>query len=297
MSYITSLGYIGCNVSDLKAWDRFFAALYDIENFDETEQHTHRFHLGRGRQWVALQQSSGDGLAFIGWEVGSRASMDSIATLLGERGISVRRASVDLCCSRGAADLIQVPGPDGVAIELFLRAESAATGNTQKKPSSELELGHVVLAASDRRAAEAWYAQTLGFQLSDHIFWDGVEASFLRCNPRHHSLAITNPVGDMRGGDLGHFMLEVDSIDTVGQTYDRARRLGVPIAFTFGRHSNDGAISFYAYSPSGWLVEYGYGGRLIHDPAWQPALYDAPSIWGHELQPPPDDASGSKQRY
>ena len=128
----------------------------------------------------------------------------------------------------------------------------------------------------------------LGFRLSDYIYWDDVEATFLHCNPRHHSLALTNMIGGMAGGDLNHFMLESNSINDVGRAYDTVNELDIPIAFTFGRHTNDETTSFYLYSPSGWLVEYGYGGRLIDDAGWEPKFYNSPKIWGHVFRPPPD---------
>ena len=60
----------------------------------------------------------------------------------------------------------------------------------------------------------------LGLRLSDHIHWDGIEATFMHCNPRHHSLAITNTFGPLEKGDLLHFMLEANSPDDVGRAYD-----------------------------------------------------------------------------
>jgi 3,4-dihydroxy-9,10-secoandrosta-1,3,5(10)-triene-9,17-dione 4,5-dioxygenase len=215
-----------------------------------------------------------------------------MAATLQERGIQSRWGDEALRAQRGVSELLLFSGPDGVPTELFA---GPVQRNTPRRPSG-LQLGHVVLASEDRRASVEWYSTVFEFKVSDHIFWDGVEASFLRCNPRHHSLAFTNRVGDMRGGDLGHFMLEASSLDEVGRAYDAVKSAGIPLAFTFGRHSNDAAISFYVYTPSGWLVEYGYGGRIIDDPTWQPRLYDAPSIWGHVPQPPPA-GDQKKQRY
>jgi 2,3-dihydroxybiphenyl 1,2-dioxygenase len=253
---------------------------------------TLRLPLSGGGQWVTLRQSDRNGLDYIGWEVQSAGVLHGLANEIERRGASVALADAELCAERGVAEMVRCAGPDGVATELYVRAAECKAAVTATTP----RLGHVVLAAGDRSRTVDWYVSALGFDLSDHIFWDGVEASFLRCNPRHHSLALTNPVGDMRGGDLGHFMIEVDSIDEVGRMYDRVREFGPPLAFTFGRHSNDGAISFYVYTPSGWLVEYGYGGSLIDDPNWRPKLYDAPSIWGHEPQPPPG-SDPTLQRY
>jgi 2,3-dihydroxybiphenyl 1,2-dioxygenase len=292
MPRIKSLGYIGCRVSDLNAWDRFLNNLFGLTYHSDSLDDAHRFHVDGHDHWLTFQQSDRDSLSYIGWEVYSREGLQAFAKDLAERGIHVSWADENLRAERGVEALLSLSGPDNVCTELYF-------GPVKRNParsSGDLGLGHVVLGSADRRASVDWYSSVFGFQVSDHIFWDGVEASFLRCNPRHHSLALTNPVGDMRGGDLGHFMLEANSLDDVGRAYDTARASNIPVAFTFGRHSNDAAISFYVYSPSGWLVEYGYGGRMIDDPTWQPRLYGAPSIWGHELQPPPS-GDRTKQRY
>jgi hypothetical protein len=50
---------------------------------------------------------------------------------------------------------------------------------------------------------------------------------------------------------------------------------------TLGRHTNDLMYSFYLVTPSGFNLEFGYGGRSVDDATWQIAHYDAASIWGH----------------
>jgi hypothetical protein len=52
---------------------------------------------------------------------------------------------------------------------------------------------------------------------------------------------------------------------------------------SLGRHTNDLMTSFYVRTPSGFEIEYGYGGVLIEDEAsWQVDTYDAISLWGHK---------------
>jgi hypothetical protein len=48
--------------------------------------------------------------------------------------------------------------------------------------------------------------------------------------------------------------------------------------------------SFYAHSPSGFFVEYGWNGRVIDPVTWRPhETFDGPSLWGHErLNLPPE---------
>ena len=80
-----------------------------------------------------------------------------------------------------------------------------------------------------------------------------------------------------------HMMMELYSFDDVGQGYDLA--LGDPerIGVTLGRHSGDYVTSFYTWNPSGFLVEYGWGGQVIDDNTWKPFERKfGPSLWGHE---------------
>jgi 2,3-dihydroxybiphenyl 1,2-dioxygenase len=152
--------------------------------------------------------------------------------------------------------------------------------------TGDLGLGHVVLVAEDPDETVKWYREMLGFKISDYIFWDGIEATFLHCNPRHHSLAFVNAVGPFNAGDLNHIMLEAESLDDIGRGYDTALENKVPVAMTLGRHSNDLTTSFYAVTPSGWWIEYGHGGRLIDDSVWEPKMYSSPKLWGHARQLP-----------
>jgi hypothetical protein len=83
---------------------------------------------------------------------------------------------------------------------------------------------------------------------------------------------------------MWHFMLEVNSIDDVGAALDLASKAGVPVVSTLGRHSNDQMMSFYMSTPSGFEVEYGWGGRLVDDATWQVQRHDRGTLWGHKVQ-------------
>jgi hypothetical protein len=82
---------------------------------------------------------------------------------------------------------------------------------------------------------------------------------------------------------MHHLMVEFFSLDDVGQGYDVALAEPERIGVTLGRHTNDFMTSFYARSPSSFLVECGWGGREVDPDNWQPREYrEGPSIWGHE---------------
>jgi hypothetical protein len=46
-------------------------------------------------------------------------------------------------------------------------------------------------------------------------------------------------------------------------------------------------FSFYMASPSGFNVEFGWGGKTVDDTTWQVEHYHSTSVWGHRRQPVP----------
>jgi hypothetical protein len=77
-------------------------------------------------------------------------------------------------------------------------------------------------------------------------------------------------------------MLQVNTLDEVGFALERAEAAGTAITASLGRHTNDHMVSFYARTPSGFEVEYGFGARTVDDADWRVARHDKTSIWGHK---------------
>jgi hypothetical protein len=92
-------------------------------------------------------------------------------------------------------------------------------------------------------------------------------------------------------------MVELGSLDDVGQGYDLAQLEEGRVAYTLGRHTNDWMTSFYSHTPSGFFVEYGWGGRVIDPATWKPhETFDGPSFWGHErLHMPPEQRARMRE--
>ena len=123
----------------------------------------------------------------------------------------------------------------------------------------------------------SFYRETLGFRLTDYYSHPFI-ARFLHLNPRHHSLAFVQSGKNA----VHHVMMELFSFDDVGQGYDLALN-EERVAVTLGRHTSDFLTSFYSLTPSAFMVEYGWGGRLIDVDTWQAyERKEGPSMWGHD---------------
>ena len=139
-------------------------------------------------------------------------------------------------------------------------------------------MGHAVLTAERIDDVIPFYTDILGFKPSDYIL-KPFKAYFFHVNPRHHSLAFI----DTGKNGIHHLMVELCYLDDVGQAYDLALRKPEMIGTTLGRHVNDYVTSFYSWSPSKFLVEYGWGGRSIDPATWTPhERTEGPSLWGHD---------------
>ena len=139
-------------------------------------------------------------------------------------------------------------------------------------------MGHAVLTVADFEVSLGFYRDLLGFRISDFIRRP-ITAAFLHVNPRHHSLALFQH--PRRG--MHHLMMELYSLDDVGQGYDRALAVPGRVAVTLGRHPNDYMTSFYMRTPSDFLIEWGWGARELDVATWQPEeMTTVASFWGHE---------------
>jgi hypothetical protein len=80
---------------------------------------------------------------------------------------------------------------------------------------------------------------------------------------------------------IHHFMVQASDMNDVGLAYDRCLNAGVPIMMGPGHHPNDQMFSFYCVTPSGFGLEFGWGGIVIDDANWEVRTYSQPSDWGH----------------
>ena len=179
----------------------------------------------------------------------------------------------------------------GYRVELFHGAETTSDPFTPGRNISgfrtgPLGLGHVVMHVERVEEMIAFYRDMLGFRLSD-FYHKPFEAYFFHLNPRHHSLAF------VRSGKnaIHHLMMELFMLDDVGQGYDIAQSEKGRIATTLGRHTSDFLTSFYTWTPSNFMVEYGWGARSIDVENWvAKERPEGPSMWGHDRTWLPDEA-------
>jgi 2,3-dihydroxybiphenyl 1,2-dioxygenase len=282
---LDSLGYFGVRTRNLADWSSFGEKFLGLQLVDRSRRSL-TFRMDDRRQRIVVHQDdvdSGERAAFMGWEVQSSRALDELGATLEARGVSVTRAPRSTAEERHVADLISFDDPIGNRLEAFHGPDLASEPFTPGRAISgfrtgPLGMGHVVLNVERIDDLLPFYQDALGFHLSDYTLRP-FKAYFLHLNPRHHSFAMV----ETGKNTVHHLMMELYMLDDVGQAYDLAQGEEGRIATTLGRHTNDFMTSFYANTPSGFFVEYGWGGRSIEPSTWKPVeMTCGPSLWGHD---------------
>ena len=277
---VKCLGYVGALARELDAWRSFAAELLAMQ-VDATPAGL-ALRMDDKPHRILVHPSEQDGLAYLGWEVEDAADLEAAAGHLEANGVRVHRPTDAELAIRRVQGLLWCTDPLGNRVELFYGLTPAQHAFEPARPmhgfrTGSLGLGHAVLTVPRVEDILPFYRDVLGFRVSDYATRP-FHAVFLHVNARHHSLALL----ENGPAAMHHLMVEVLSVDDVGKAYDVALERQC-VGVTLGRHTNDHMLSFYAWSPSRFLVEYGWGGRSVDDSAWTvEELVNGPSLWGHE---------------
>jgi 2,3-dihydroxybiphenyl 1,2-dioxygenase len=283
------LGYIGLGVSDLATWKEFATQILGFQDNGQSASGDVYLRIDDYHHRFILIPNGADDIAFYGWEVKDGPVLDQMAARLRASGFEVTEGTAEETDARMVRRLVKFRDPDGIAAELYFGAlvdhgPFISPRVVHGFKANSLGWGHMVLRVQDPDAYVGFLTEVLGARITDYISSREepqlARGTFLHVNPRHHSVAIgKNP--DAKGRKLNHIMVELNNIDDVGIAFSLFQQRGIPVG-NLGRHTNDKMISFYGVTPSGYAIEYGYGGLLIQDESmWEVQVHRAASIWGH----------------
>ena len=293
---LQALGYVGFGSAALDDWRQFGTGLVGLQAVERSPSLL-AFRMDDRKQRIVVDRAMPEGERFFGWEVAGADALDALAARLEQARVDVTAEPQTLADNRRVRGLISFRDPAGNRLEAFY---GAAIDDTPFSPgrsisgfrTGPLGLGHAVLTVKDINAVMPFYVDVLGFGLSDYME-KPFRAYFFHINARHHSLALI----ETGKNGMHHLMVELFSLDDVGQSYDVALSEPDRVSVTLGRHTNDLMTSFYAKTPSSFMVECGWGGREINPATWQPLeMHDGPSLWGHErVWLPPADREVARE--
>lgn len=284
------LGYIVIETSKFADWRRFGRDAIGM-HLDETLPNVMRFRLDDHQCRFLLQRGPAEDVTALGWQLDDHATFDEILGRVTRHGVPVTEGTDEEAALRGVERLVRIPGPNGLAQELFTRAYTS--GDALSMLSREFVtgnsgMGHVAITSKKPQQMRGYYNTVFDARLTDYIdeTISGVKLKirFLRVNERHHSVAIAAvnrlPINPIRTR-VQHLNIEVADLDDMTTAYQRVKSLGFEMALSVGQHTNDKELSFYAVTPSGFEWEVGWNPIVVNETTWEPATYQGISIWGH----------------
>ncbi len=283
MVSVRQLQYVVIGARDLDAWEKFAVQGIGLVTRERTGD-TLYLRCDRAFARIIVVKSDNEDVHAVGWGISGPGEFDAFRNKLDALGRPYEVVEGAEAMARKALKLLRLRDDDDIVHEI---AFGVATDD--KTPfvsplvvdgfcSGELGLGHIVLSIKDLEASKRFFLDVLGQRLTAHLFVHGFEAVFLRCNARHHSVALSV---SNRPKKLQHLQIEYNSFDDLGRALDRAEDLPMEMIATLGKHVSDWVTSFYVRAPSGITIELGYGARLLADD--EPVEYEdfTGSVWGH----------------
>lgn len=291
MIEIRGLSYFVAQCADLDQWQRYAVQVLGMQ-VNPAPAGGLYVKMDERPFRMLIEEGSAPRYLASGWELASQAAFEAALAHLDACGVEWQAGSATQIEQRGVQALVSLTDPSGNRHELSWghRSDCQPFISPQGVPrfiTGDMGLGHTVLPAPQFDATLAFAKDVLGFELSD-IFNFRPDPSapptrihFLHCrNARHHSLALAEypvPTGCV------HVMVEVDSMTEVGRAHDRLLAHDVRLSATLGQHLNDRMTSFYMKTPSGFDLEYGFGGLQVDWAEHSAFEFTRVSIWGHDF--------------
>ncbi|WP_156686887.1 biphenyl-2,3-diol 1,2-dioxygenase [Mycobacterium sp. Marseille-P9652] len=291
MGDLKSLGYIAISTSEIERWRHFAFGVLGFAEGKGPDPSAIYLRMDERAARIVVVPGEVDRLRTIGWEVRDHAALQRVMATLDAAGVAVKQLSPDEAEARRVEEVIAFDDPAGHSLEVFhgavLDHSPVITPFGARFVTGDQGLGHVVLPAIDPGGLFDFYTEVLGFR-SRGAFrvplpkeFGPVRVRFLGINERHHSLAIC-PAGHLRDPRVVHIMVEVDTLDAVGQALDRINAEGIQLSSTLGRHTNDKMVSFYVRAPGDWDIEFGTDGMRVDETYYTAEEITADSYWGHQ---------------
>ncbi|MFC6084109.1 VOC family protein [Sphaerisporangium aureirubrum] len=273
-----SLGYVGAQSASAPDWLDFGPKVFGFEA-DRLPGGTVRVRWCDRAYRLAVHPGGPDRLLYLGWDLGDEAALAEEAARVAAAGYAVEQGTERLCAERAVRRLVSFTDPFGLRHELFTGQREVPGSYRGQRPTSRavtggLGLGFVALRVPDLQRGLDFYRDVMGMKVSDAINLGRPhgEMWFLRCNPRHHSIAL------LEGGDelrLEHLMIETATLEEVEIAWDLAER-EMDAFVSPGRRLSDNMLLFRVRASTGFDVCYGWGASLIDDEEnWIPRYIDS----------------------
>ncbi len=252
------LGFCRVQCTDIAATTAFYRNLVGLVGEEQSD----------GSVWLRCSDKPYDivltsgpaGLTGAGFELESEGDLSRAFARLEALGTDVHWIAPADCAALHFTNALGFTDPVSGLDCTFYAGQTKAEVPFVPGPARIAQMGHLVLNVHDLDAAHRFWADALGFAVSDRV--EGT-AEWLRCwpNPLHHSLALLQHSANT----LHHINFMVTDIDDIGEAMNRMKAADVPIVFGPGRHLPSTSIFLYFLDPDGNTNEFSFGMELFEE--------------------------------
>jgi len=252
------LGFCRLQCSDIAATTAFYTELMGLTG--EAQADGSVWLRCSGKPYDIVLTSGPAGLVGAGFELESQADLTRAFARLVELQAGVRWLTPTECEAQALTHALAFTDPVAGLACTFYVGQTAPSAPFVPTTTRIAQMGHLVLNVHDLGAAHRFWADALGFAVSDRV--EGV-AEWLRAwpNPLHHSLALLQHSANT----LHHINFMVTDIDDIGAAMNRMKAADVPIVFGPGRHLPSTSIFLYFLDPDGNTNEFSFGMELFEE--------------------------------
>ena len=115
---VSQLGYLGIDVRDVPAWQRFAANVLGLQSKGTDPDGTLFLRMDENHHRFALHSGGRDDLAYVGWETKDADSLRAITERLESQGVAITWGTTAEAQVRRVVGLIRLQDPSGIATEV-----------------------------------------------------------------------------------------------------------------------------------------------------------------------------------
>jgi catechol 2,3-dioxygenase-like lactoylglutathione lyase family enzyme len=274
---VSGVRSIELGVRDLHQSAQFYGKVWALEEVASQADTIHFRATGSEHHVLTIRERKQPALLGVHFAAPDRSAVDQLCAKAKGYGVEVAGDPAPLPPAAGAGYGFRFKTPDG--LPMSISCDIAQHANVVLDRSRPTKISHVVLNSARTEDQVPFFADVLGFRLSDstHLM------EFLRCSADHHSIAIFRN----KGPSLNHVAYELPNIDGLMRGTGRVKQNGFDIAWGIGRHGPGSNVFSYFIEPNGFVAEYtaeldqiDEGSHVPQTPDYWDRVMPMPDRWG-----------------
>jgi catechol 2,3-dioxygenase-like lactoylglutathione lyase family enzyme len=268
---ITHLRHVDLAVPDYEKQLAFYTGVWGLTPVAEDNGIAFLAAEGSPEQYVVRLRRGDKRMDLVSFGAANTGEVDALAERLIAGGVQIV-SEPDKLDTPGGGYGFRFFDVDGRVIEVSSDVALRQHRKIEEREAIPVKLSHCVVNSPDPTRMRDWYAEHLGFRLSDTLYSQhmGDLMYFMRCNDWHHSFAIA------RGphASLHHASFEMRGIEEYMRGTGKLLRAGARMVWGPGRHTAGDNTFSYFHDPHGNTIEYTTALAQLDEDTWHPGLHD-----------------------